>query len=133
MIGLDTNVLVRYLTQDDPEQALRATRLIESQCTRDNPGRVAVVVLCELVWVLSGAYGYDENLIADVIDQILVTGELSVEREDVVSLAAHAYRHGSADFADYVVVCSNRAAGCQATYSFDRKLARHNDVAAVPS
>ena len=57
MIGLDTNVLLRYLTQDDPKQAERANNLILSQCTLQEPGQISLVVLCELVWVLRGAYG----------------------------------------------------------------------------
>lgn len=129
MIGLDTNVLVRYLTQDDPDQAARANRLIEGHCTRQTPGRVALVVLCELVWVLRGAYRYEKGVVVDLLAQILATAELEVEDEAVASRALAAYRAGSADFADYVIVHANRAAGCEATYSFDRKLA--NEVYAL--
>lgn len=60
MIGLDTNVLVRYITQDDPQQAEQATRLIETRCAGADPGCIAQIVLCELVWVLSRAYGYSK-------------------------------------------------------------------------
>lgn len=125
MIGLDTNVLVRYLTQDDEEQATRASHLIETRCTRKTPGRIAVVVLCELVWVLRGAYGYEKRLIVEVLDRILVTSELQVENEEVIGRALSAFRTGSADFADYVIVFSNQAAGCEATWSFDRRLVGH--------
>ena len=62
MIGLDTNVLVRYLTQDDPQQSARANNLIETQCTKNEPGWIALIVLCELVWVLRGAYNYKKSL-----------------------------------------------------------------------
>ncbi len=124
MIGLGANVLVRYLTQDDPEQSARANRLIEAYCTRQAPGRIAIVVLCELVWVLRGAYRYEKALIVGVVEQILATAELEVESEDVARQALSAYRGGAADFADYVIVAANEAAGCEATYSFDRALAR---------
>lgn len=89
---------------------------------RQAPGHIALVVLCELVWVLRGAYGYDQALVVDVLAQILATAELEVEDEAVASRALAAYRAGSADFADYVIVHANSAAGCEATYSFDRNL-----------
>lgn len=125
MIGLDTNVLVRYLTQDDAEQALRASRLIETQCTRNDPCRIALIVLCELVWVLRGAYGYEKDIIIQVLEGILASSELRVEKEDEARSALAAFQKGPADFADYVIACANRGAGCETTCSLDRKLARH--------
>ncbi len=128
MIGLDTNVLVRYLTQDEPEQAERATRLVLSQCTREDPGRISLVVLCELVWVLRGAYGYSKALVVETLEQILATRELQVESANIAASALFAYKKGPADFADYAIVFSNRAAGCDLTCSFDRKLSKHRFV-----
>lgn len=125
MIGLDTNVLVRYITQDDPEQAAQATRLIETSCTPAAPGRVAQIVLCELVWVLRRAYGYSKPQVVEVLDQILVTAELDIENEGLAFQALDAYREGPADFSDYLVVLSNRAAGCETTCSFDARLCAH--------
>lgn len=131
MIGLDTNVLVRYLTQDDPDQSARAGHLIETRCTRQDPGRISLVVLCELTWVLGGAYGYEKKLVVQVLKHILASRELIVENEDIARSALAAFLRGGAGFADYVIVFSNRSAGCEATYSFDRKLARH-DCVSVP-
>jgi predicted nucleic-acid-binding protein len=128
MIGLDTNVLVRYLTQDDPEQSLRANRLIESCCTRKEPGRISLIVLCELVWVLRGAYGYQKSLVTNALEQILFSRELEVENAPIAASALSAYRKGSADFADYVIVFCNRSSGCELTYSFDKKLGKHRLV-----
>lgn len=128
MIGLDTNVLVRYLTQDNPEQSERANRLIETYCTRKTPGRIAMVVLCELVWVLRGAYRYKKSLIVEVLNQILATADLQIENEEVASQVLSAYRDGSADFADYAIIYVNRAAGCEATYSFDARLVKQDGV-----
>ncbi len=125
MIGLDTNVLVRYLTQDDPDQAARASRIMETCCTKDEPGLVSLVVLCELVWVLGGAYGYEKKLVIEVLEQIMAISELQVEAEDIARSALAAFRQGSADFADYVIIISNRARGSTVTYSFDKKLAGH--------
>ena len=128
MIGLDTNVLVRYLTQDDPDQAARAGQVIETWCTKDEPGLVSLVVLCELVWVLRGAYGYEKKIIIEVLEQIMAVNELQVEAEDIARSSLTAFRRGPADFADYVIVISNRARGSTVTYSFDKKLAEHDYI-----
>ena len=124
MIGLDTNVLVRYLVQDDPAQGVAAAALIEGRCTPDAPGRVDHVVLCELVWVLETAYGYSRELVAGVIRQILETAELSVESPDLAWPALRAYEAGPADLADYLIGQRNQAAGCESTFTFDRRAAR---------
>jgi predicted nucleic-acid-binding protein len=131
MIGLDTNVLVRYLTQDHPEQASQASQLIEKHCTIDDPGFISLVVLCELVWVLRGAYEYKKQLVVKVLDQIMTIKELIVEAEQTVRYALAAYRNGPADFADYVIIFSNRAQGCETTYSFDKRLTK-NDYVRLP-
>jgi len=125
MNGLDTNILVRYITQDDPEQAVQATRLIETRCTAITPGRVAHIVLCQLVWVLRRAYGYSKAQVVGVLDQVLVTAELAIENEGVAFQALDAYRDGPADFSDYLLALGNRAAGCEITYSFDTRLCAH--------
>lgn len=122
MIGLDTNVLVRYLTLDDEEQAARASRLVESRCTRQTPGWIALVVLCELVWILRGAYRYEKQLVVEVLDRLLQTTELRVEDHELAQQALKAWRKGTADFADYVILYGNAERGCDATWSFDRKL-----------
>ena len=123
MIGLDTNVLVRYLIQDDPAQALLATKLIEENCSKHSPGRLSLVVLCELAWVLSGAYRYPKKTIVDALAQLLITSELEVENEQVARLSLDAYKEGAADYADYVIGFSNKTSGCVVTYTFDQKFA----------
>jgi len=125
MIGLDTNVLVRYLVQDHPQQALQATQVIERSCTRETPGRVALLVLCELVWVLRGAYGYEKRVVVEVLERILMTDALAIEQEDVAWRALGSFKAGAADFADYVIVHANEQAGCERTVTFDGKLAQH--------
>ena len=84
MLGLDTNVLARYIVQDDPAQAAAAARLIEGECTAEAPGFVSVPVLLELVWVLTSAYGYDKAVVIPVIRQVLRTAELAVEDRPVI-------------------------------------------------
>jgi predicted nucleic acid-binding protein len=69
MIGIDTNVLVRHLVQDDLRQARAATQVITQRCTRDDPGFINRIVLCELVWVLESAYGYPKVTIVAVLEK----------------------------------------------------------------
>ncbi len=123
MIGLDTNVLVRYLTQDEPLQAAKATAVIES-LSADLPGFIPIVSLVELVWVLTGCYGTTKDRVADVVETILRTKELTVEGADVVWQALHCYQRGKqADFADCLIERSAHAALCDHTITFDRKAA----------
>ncbi len=84
MIGLDTNVLVRYIVQDDPDQSAAAERLIEGRCTAQAPGYVSVLVLAELVWVLTSAYDYKKVAVIPVIRQLLRAAELAVEDRQTV-------------------------------------------------
>jgi len=91
MIGLDTNILVRYLTQDDPGQSPRATELIERRLTEDNPGFISVVAMTETVWVLERAYRFSNVRIAEVIERLLQTSVLVVENEAEVFAAYTAY------------------------------------------
>ena len=124
MIGLDTNLLVRYVVQDDPDQALTATRLIEESCTADEPAYISAVVLAELAWVLRGPYVYNRFQVAAVLRQILRTVEFVVEEPTVAWAALGEFESGSADFADCWIGHTNRARGCECTYTFDLKASR---------
>ena len=124
MIGLDTNVLVRYIVQDDPEQSHAAERLIESRCTAESPGCVGIPVLVELVWVLTAAYRYDRSVVASVVRQLLRTAEFLVEDRETAWMALREFEAGGADFADCLIGHRNRARGCDRTYTFDRGAAR---------
>ena len=132
MIGLDTNVLVRYIVQDDPGQGEAAARLIDGRCTASSPGYVSVTVLVELVWVLAGAYRYERRVVATVIRQLLRTIELMVEDRDAAWSALREFEAGAADFADCLIARRNRARGCTQTYTFDRAAARGRHFAPVP-
>ncbi len=94
MIGIDTNVLVRHLVQDDPRQSHAATQVITKQCTRDNPGFINRIVLCELVWVLESAYGYSKDTIVNVLDRLLRTSQLRVEDAQTAWTAYRLYQKG---------------------------------------
>ena len=127
MIGLDTNILVRYLVEDDAVQAAKAARLIETRCTEDAPGFVNRVVLCELVWVLESAYDYPRATIAATLENLLRTAELKVDAADAAWPALTAYRGGGVDFSDAFVGRLNRNAGCDGTATFDKGAARLDD------
>ena len=123
MIGLDTNILVRYVVRDDARQTAAATRLIESRCKPGDPGLVALVVLCELVWVLDRGYGYERSAIAAVLRHIFAAGDLQVEHPELAWEALNLYDREKADFADYVIGLSNREMKGEVTYTFDRHTA----------
>ena len=121
MIGLDTNVLVRYIVRDDEKQSAAATRLIEAKCTTDNPGRVSSLVLCELAWVLTRGYGYSRAMVGRVIRRILSVQELQAERPELAWQAVRLFEQGRADFADFLIGLSNRENKAEVTYTFDTK------------
>lgn len=128
MIGLDTNVLVRYILQDDAAQSARAAALIEALGS-ESPGFLSQTALVELVWVLTGAYAYSRSEVAAVLDALLRTAALRVDRHDRAWRALRAYAAGKADFADCLIVAGGVAAGCERTVSFDRKAARDAGMA----
>jgi predicted nucleic-acid-binding protein len=118
MIGLDTNVLVRYVMQDDPKQSPKANRVIEA-LTSDEPGFVSVVSIVELVWVLSASYGLTRVQLAQVLEGLLRTRELVIDRSEHVTRALRTYKSGSADFADCLIERGASTAGCEKTMTFD--------------
>ncbi|MGH3546108.1 MAG: PIN domain-containing protein [Mycobacteriales bacterium] len=122
MRGLDTNVVVRYLTQDDPVQAKLANNLIESAAASGEKLHLDAVVLCELVWVLCRAYRFDKPTIVGLLDKILAAAYFSIAGRDSLREALVEYRSGTGDFADYVIGLRNRGAGCDDTITFDRGL-----------
>jgi predicted nucleic-acid-binding protein len=124
MIGLDTNVLVRYIVQDDLIQSGIATTFIETHCTAKTPGFVCNIVLVELVWVLERGYGYDKYSIITVLKQISATTELKVETSALVWQAILAYQDSSAGFADCLLAAINQQHECSATYTFDQNAAK---------
>ncbi len=124
MIGLDTNVLIRYLAQDDPKQSPKATRLIES-LTTESPGYVGIVSVVELVWVMTGCYGLNKEEIREVIETLLRTKEITVAHADTAWKALRLFKEGKADFADCLIERFAAEAGCQHIATFDRAAAKH--------
>lgn len=124
MIGLDTNVLVRYLAQDDPVQSAGARAFIEQELTEEVPGFISIVALVETVWVLERAYKLPRPEIAATVEAILRTTELTVEHEQAAFTAMLALKDGSGAFADTLIGALGAAAGCSHTVTFDRKASR---------
>ena len=124
MIGLDTNILVRYLTQDDAIQSLKATEIIERGLTQSKPGFVSVVAMVETVWVLDRAYGLAAWDIAAAIERMLQIEVLVVEREQEVFAAMVALKQGRGSFANALIAELGASAGCVHTLTFDNKAVR---------
>src|ERR1700746_2607501 len=112
MIGLDTNVLIRYLTLDDPRQTALAARIFDS-LSADSPGFVPLVVILELVWVLESSYDLRKDRIIETLDALLRSQELAVERADVVRQALRRFSASRADFADCLIERCCQEAKCQ--------------------
>ena len=122
MIGLDTNVVIRFMMQDDSVQSPIATRVFDS-FTPENPGFVSLVTLIETVWVLRSSYDASRQHIQRVIGILLRSRGLRVERSDLVWLALGEYSRGTADFADYLIARCDVAAGCDYSVTYDREAA----------
>jgi len=120
MIGLDTNVVVRYLTHDDSAQAAAVTKLFAS-LSADDPGFLSLTVIVETVWVLRGSYGLKKGEIADVLEMLLRSKEIIVERADLVVQALRKFRAARADFSDCLIERCGSEAGCEYTVTFDKR------------
>ena len=127
MIGIDTNVLVRYLTQDDAAQAARATRFMEAELGPAQQGFISVVVLVELCWVLQSLYRVTTLELLDLIDDLLRSRHLQLEHRAAVQAAVHTLRQNpkaSAGLADVLTTQIGQALGCSHTVSFDKGAVR---------
>jgi predicted nucleic-acid-binding protein len=124
MIGLDTNVLVRYIMQDDPKQSLKATKIVES-LEGVGSGYVTLVSMVELVWVLSASFELTRSQVAQALDGIIRTKQLQVESADQVIRALRVFKVGKSDFADCLIERSADSAGCEKTLTFDVNASRH--------
>ena len=120
MIGLDTNILVRYLVQDDPVQSRIAREIMESRITEETPGFISVVAMVETVWVLDRAYDFAENEIATALERILQADTLVVESEQEVFRAIVALKDRAGSFADALIGELGTKAGCERTLTFDK-------------
>ena len=124
MVGLDTNILLRYLVQDDPAQSPRATEIIEQRLTRRDPGFVSLVSILEIVWVLGSLYGRSPSEIADHVEMILAADTLEVQNEQEIYQAVVALRNRTGTFEDALIGALGTWRGCSATLTFDQDAAK---------
>ncbi len=120
--GLDTNVLVRYLTQDDEKQAEAATQAIEDASGKGEKMLIQPIVLCELMWVLESAYNYPKTDLLRTLERILRVAQFEIAEKDTVWQALSDFRRGKGDFSDYYLGRANERVGAAITLTFDKTL-----------
>lgn len=124
MIGLDTNVIVRYIAQDDDSQSARAVEFIENECSSSDPGFISLVTLIELVWVSESCYGATRTEVTALIRRILGIKQLIVQDAETVWKSLRLFEVGKADFADYLVERICDLSGCSSCVTFDKAAAK---------
>ena len=125
MIALDTNVLLRYLIQDDAVQAAAATSFLEGKLSTTTPGFISLVVICEIVWALRKTYDQPRATIAQSLDVLIKAPQFVVEDIEIVELAISA---DGGDIADAIIHFVGAKQGCSKTVTFDKKFARLSGV-----
>jgi predicted nucleic-acid-binding protein len=125
LLAVDSNVLVRYLVQDDREQTRVAAAFIESRLSSAEPGFVSLIVLCEIAWTLRAGYGFSAADVRGTLIRLSTVGQLAFEREEIVERALSQARF---DVADVIIHELGRAAGCAETVTFDRRFAQMDGV-----
>jgi len=123
MIGLDTNILIRYAAQDDDKNGPLANAVMDS-LTVDEPGWIPLVAIAEFAWVMDRRYRVQRSDVFSVLNALFSRAEIMFESAEVVHKAALLFLHGKAEFSDYLVACSSQAAGCKSTLTFDRKASK---------
>lgn len=121
MIGIDTNILVRYLVQDDAEQGKKAANLIEQYSGKKESIFINQIVLCELLWVLERGYKYTKEQTIMVLKGVLGTMEFSFKEHAILLKSAFEYEESQADFSDILIGNLNQEVKCSKTFTFDKK------------
>ena len=130
MIGLDTNVLVRYIMQDDPKQSPKATALVES-LDGGGSGYITLVSMVELVWVLTASFGLTRAQVSQALDGIIRTKQFKIENAEQIVRALRVFKLGKSDFADCLIERSANSAGCVKTVTFDVNAAKHAGMSLI--
>lgn len=132
MVALDTNVIVRYIAQDDPLQSEAATRVFEEVISDDNHGFITSIAMCETVWVLARAYKQPREKLVQVLTALLKADNLELEHRDLVWNAMEDFREGKADFSDYLLARIGKSRGASTTLSFDGKALKSSELFSLP-
>lgn len=131
MIGLDTNILVRFIAQDDPTNSPKANAIMNALSVEE-PGWIAVSAMAEFAWVMKRRFRISRTDVFAMLNMFLSRPEIVVEQADLVRNAANLFQNGNAEFTDYLVACSGRMAGCARTLTFDRKAAKSAGMTLIP-
>jgi predicted nucleic-acid-binding protein len=126
MIAIDTNILVRYITQDDLQQAEATENLLATYNNKPQSIFINNIVLCEFVWVLEKGYKYTQQQISSTIRIILSTEEFAFEYHNVLWLALEEYELKNTDFSDSLISKLNHNLGYKQTFSFDKSAIKNN-------
>lgn len=126
MIGIDTNVIIRFLVQDDPIQSKKASQLIEKAVEKNEVFWICLLTLCEIAWVLERCYELQKDELVFVLQKILQTKQIKVEGEDIAWKAIGNFQNaGTIGFSDCLIGAINSYHDCEYTYTFDKKVAKH--------
>ncbi|MEZ5453909.1 MAG: type II toxin-antitoxin system VapC family toxin [Thiothrix sp.] len=122
--GFDTNVLVRYLLNDDPQQADIARQRIQQAVAEGEPVRISLLTILEAEWVLRSYGKRDKVTVISVFQALLESRDIEIELEESLEQALHYYKNSNADFADCLMASRNQRSGCTAMLTFDEKAAK---------
>ncbi len=120
MIGIDTNVLVRYFSQDDAKQSKKATQIIEGEISKESPGFISCVVMVELCWVLTRLYKVSKADLSTIISGLLNAEDLEIEHREEVWKAYRSFSGEGLDFSDVLLANIHKSKGCEYTVTFDK-------------
>ena len=132
MIGIDTNILARYILDDDPLWSTAAQNFIDNECTVDKPGYINLIVLTELIWLLGITPGWGRAQIENVVSDFLLADNLVLEQPLLVEAVLNQFKNGKADFADYMISTLNKNANASPTVTIDRVAARNDGFTRLP-
>ena len=133
MIGLDSNVLLRALIDDDAVQSRRAQKFLTQNCSEQQPGFINAIVLAEIYWVTRQLPNFDKNKFVELVSGLLDSASFRISDERAVLLALADLKVGKAGFADYLIVRLNEAAGAVPTFTFDKLASRHPCFETIPA
>jgi predicted nucleic-acid-binding protein len=126
VIGLDTNILVRYLAQDHPAQCVVVNALLEQRLSESDPGYVSLVALSEAAWVLLRTYKADRESVADGFLNLFLSRKITFQESPAVYAGLRALKDGTMDFHDAMIRYLGQKTGCDTTLTFDKRAARHD-------
>jgi predicted nucleic-acid-binding protein len=124
VIGVDSNVLVRYLVQDEPRQAAMAQRFVERQLSSERPGHISLITLAETIRVLQRSYGVDKPDLIPILANLAADDRFVVQEVDALWLSLESCEQTDADLADALIYHLNQRQGCTHTVTFDKKATR---------